>query len=309
MSTTEILVTTQPASGVYGTCGTESDASEGWIETIELTRIITDDEHYPRTKLNEAAISEYARVTREGGTLPPIILFRDESQEYHLADGRHRLEAARQNGFLTIEAEIRPGTRRAALLFAVGANQKHGVRRSNADKRKAVQLLLDDPQWRQWSTNEIARTCKVSWDLVESLRQQQSPPGEPASEERQVRRGDQVYVQKVGNRRSKKPKGQPPSRTRGTVLVEMLHLAQEGRLLAVESGARAELDARLRAIADQVECLIGEETGATRLRENLAIPLNVYSRRAEQRATPGASFSVFMRLAAKSVPASSRTGR
>ena len=38
-------------------------------------------------------------------------------------------------------AEVRPGTQRDALLYAISANSAHGLARTQADKRKAVALL------------------------------------------------------------------------------------------------------------------------------------------------------------------------
>ncbi|EWY35857.1 hypothetical protein N825_32650 [Skermanella stibiiresistens SB22] len=40
-----------------------------------------------------------------------------------------------------------PGSRRDAVPHAVGANARHGLPRSNADKRDAVMILLKDPEW------------------------------------------------------------------------------------------------------------------------------------------------------------------
>jgi hypothetical protein len=47
----------------------------------------------------------------------------------------------------------------------MSANAGLGLPRSNADKRKAVTLLLADPQWNSWSDHEIARHCGVSCRL------------------------------------------------------------------------------------------------------------------------------------------------
>lgn len=44
------------------------------------------------------------------------------------------------------------------------------LRRSNLDKRKAVETLLNDPEWSQWSDREIARRCAVGHPLVSSIR-------------------------------------------------------------------------------------------------------------------------------------------
>ena len=67
------------------------------------------------------------------------------------------------------------GSRRDAILYSVGANQAHGLRRSNADKRKAVMTLLGDEEWSQWSNREIGRRCGVSPEFVNRLRKSSLP--------------------------------------------------------------------------------------------------------------------------------------
>jgi hypothetical protein len=62
------------------------------------------------------------------------------------------------------------GSKRDAILCAVGANADHGQRRTNADKRRAVQTMLQDPEWSGWSDRQIADQCAVSHNFVGSLR-------------------------------------------------------------------------------------------------------------------------------------------
>src|SRR5690606_22774478 len=59
-----------------------------------------------------------------------------------------------------------------AVLYAVGANAQHGLRRSKADKRRAVETLLLDSEWCQWSDREIARRCSVGHTLVANVRKE-----------------------------------------------------------------------------------------------------------------------------------------
>ena len=40
-------------------------------------------------------------------------------------------------------------------------NADHGKRRSNADKRRAVEMMLKDSEWGKWSDREIAAKCAV----------------------------------------------------------------------------------------------------------------------------------------------------
>ena len=55
-------------------------------------------------------------------------------------------------------------------MASVGANAEHGLRRSNADKRRAVMRLLEDEEWGKWSDREIARRCRVSNGYVHKLK-------------------------------------------------------------------------------------------------------------------------------------------
>lgn len=87
-----------------------------------------------------------------------------------LADGFHRYHATKRLYQKSIQADIRQGTRRDAVLFSVGANAQHGLKRTNADKRRAVETLLNDPEWAGWSNREIARRCAVDEGTVRNFR-------------------------------------------------------------------------------------------------------------------------------------------
>ena len=104
----------------------------------------------------------------------------------------HRIQAAGQAGLSDFPADVRPGSERDALLFAIAANAAHGLPRSTADKEKAVNLLLADAEWSQWNDHEIARHCRVSQNFVSKLRRRASSNG-LKMRPRRVRRGNQVY--------------------------------------------------------------------------------------------------------------------
>jgi len=146
----------------------ETDHSE-----IDLTNIRLDGGTQPRAELREDVIAEYAEDMRGGATFPPVVLFFDGAA-YWLADGFHRVKAAFRAGRDTICADVRQGTRRDAVLHSVGVNADHGVRRTNADKRRAVLTLLNDEEWAKWSNSEIARRCRVSAQTVANCRKDSS---------------------------------------------------------------------------------------------------------------------------------------
>lgn len=171
---------------------------------LKLTQIKVDGDLQSRDAINEAIVQEYAEVIREGGKMPPVSVFYDGTR-YHLADGWHRFFAHKSAGFPEIEADIIEGTRRDAILFSTGANDEHGLRRTNADKRKSVFILLDDFEWSGWNDSKIARQCKVSSTFVGNLRKEMAGDEEPKP--KKVKRGNTEYEMKTAKIGSKtKPK-------------------------------------------------------------------------------------------------------
>lgn len=118
-----------------------------------------------RAAMDDAAIAEYTEAIRQGATLPPLIAYFD-GVDFWLADGFHRYHAYHAAGVEEVLAEVRTGSKRDAVLYSVGANASHGLRRTNADKRRAVETLLADAEWAAWSDREIARRCCVHHDMV-----------------------------------------------------------------------------------------------------------------------------------------------
>lgn len=138
---------------------------------VKLDKIRIDGGTQPRTEINTDLVGEYAYAMGQGVVFPPVVLFYD-GVDHWLADGFHRYHAAKNAGWPDIGADIHEGTKRDAVLFSVGANQTHGQRRSNADKRKAALTLLADAEWFGWTNVEIGRRCGVSEALVRELRPQ-----------------------------------------------------------------------------------------------------------------------------------------
>jgi len=89
---------------------------------------------------------------------------------YWLADGFHRVTAAIIACIPELSAEIINGTKRDAILYSVGCNANHGLRRTNADKRKAVMILLQDDEWKCWTDGAIAKQCCVDRSTVTKIR-------------------------------------------------------------------------------------------------------------------------------------------
>lgn len=114
---------------------------------LSLKGLRLDGGTQSRAALDPATVARYVEVLREEGkTLPPITVFYDGTA-YWLVDGFHRVAAFQEIGRTLIQAQIRQGTQRDAILYSVGANATHGLPRTNADKRRAVLVLLQDTEW------------------------------------------------------------------------------------------------------------------------------------------------------------------
>jgi uncharacterized ParB-like nuclease family protein len=117
-----------------------------------------------RAHLCEETVQEYVEAMAAGAKFPPVIVFHDGTN-YWLADGFHRLEAWKRNGVENVKAEVKEGTRIDALKFAFSANNSHGLRMSNEDKRKVVLIVYENRValglGEVPSANSVAEMCGV----------------------------------------------------------------------------------------------------------------------------------------------------
>jgi len=159
--------------------------------TIDIDLQQREDLYHPPT------VQRYSELMAEGVEFPPVIVF-DDGDKLHLADGFQRVHAAMKAGFTEIEADVRNGNQRDALLFSTSANAAHGLQPTNADKRKAVMVLLVDPEWSAWSDRQIARHIGVGNKLVSTVRRQMEEGGEiDVREEVMAVRAGRAYATQV----------------------------------------------------------------------------------------------------------------
>lgn len=143
--------------------------SAGTITRLSIAAIRRDGGTQPREAVNTAVAREYAEAMAGGAKFPPVTVFHD-GQHHWLAGGFHRTMAVDLTGATEIEAEVRQGTLRDAVLFSLSENATHGLRRTNADKRRAISRLFEDAEWAKWSDREIARRLDVDGKTVAALR-------------------------------------------------------------------------------------------------------------------------------------------
>ena len=158
----------------------ESEGTHDWVQPgsvapVLLTLITLDPELQMRVGLNEGVVEDYAEKRKARVKMPPVVIFCEgEGEEIKawLADGFHRFEAAQRLGDIAIRAEMREGGRREAFLYAVKANQTHGLPLTREDKRRTLSLFLSyleglsDEERKGWSNRRIAERVGVSHPMV-----------------------------------------------------------------------------------------------------------------------------------------------
>ena len=178
---------------------------------IPLKNLVLDKRCQLRADLRQTVIQDYADVLEEAKEgdgkwpFPEVVVFYQEGSAHFVADGWHRVLAARQTKWPgDIPCEVLHGTLRDAILYAAGANSRHGIRRTNEDKRQAVLTILKDREWRKWNSAEIARHCAVSPGLVEIIRWHEGGAANPAERIVFGREGRLHYRKRENDRRIKR---------------------------------------------------------------------------------------------------------
>ncbi len=189
------------------------------IHQLPIAAITADPDCQLRAACSGATVQEYSEALAAGATFPPVIVFSD-GDSYWLSDGFHRFDAHQSAGLTEINAEIRSGGLRDAKLFAAGANGDHGLRRTQADKRSAILVLLTDTEWRGWSDKEIARRTATSDKTVAKVRRELSGEGVNA----EIRVEERTFTTKYGT----EAKRRMPKPTTGSSPMSMMERVLHG---------------------------------------------------------------------------------
>ena len=142
------------------------------VELLAIESIRIDGGTQIRASIDQDTVSDYAEHL---DSLPPVDVFSDGA-EHWLADGFHRYHAHNQAKKSKIPCQLHTGTVRDAILFACGVNTSHGMRRTSADKRKAVMTLLKDEEWGKRSVRWIPESAGVSKTLVSDIKNEVDCP-------------------------------------------------------------------------------------------------------------------------------------
>src|SRR5262245_16711626 len=97
---------------------------------INVSDIVANAAMMMRQKLSLKTVTKYAKEMESGAEFPPMLVFQ-VNDELILADGFHRHSAYQRCGIERIRADVRLGTIDDALLAAVRADAREGLKRTN----------------------------------------------------------------------------------------------------------------------------------------------------------------------------------
>ena len=229
---------------------------------VNIDSIRIDGGTQIRELINETAVAQYTEDLLNGCIFPPIEIFDDGVNKW-LVDGFHRLFSHKRADFKEIEVNVHQGTLRDAQLYALGVNDKHGLQRTNADKRKAVMIALNDLEWQDYSDTKIAQICKVSATFVAKCRKKANIE-RPAEKTYTTKHGTEATMDtsKIGKAKPKpedakpaKPKVEPAPVTELAPLEKYTEDDQLNEL----SHVNAELHAENLKLHDKMTVLSGDQ--------------------------------------------------
>lgn len=145
-------------------------------QSLPLDLIRIDADTQSRLTLNQDTVDDYADILRglpaNEWPFPPLDVFHDGS-EYFLGDGFHRDLGAVRAERVSAPCIVHKGTAKDARIFAMTANDRHGLRLSRADKRANVVWLLENGG--KITQKEIAEKSGVSERLVKMIVAERTP--------------------------------------------------------------------------------------------------------------------------------------
>jgi len=221
---------------------------------VSIDSIRIDGGTQTRELINETAVAQYTEDLLNGCIFPPIEIFDDGVNKW-LVDGFHRLFAHKRADFSEIEVNVHQGTLRDAQLYALGVNDKHGLQRTNADKRKAVMIALNDLEWQDYSDTQIAKICNVSATFVAKCRKSEGID-RPSEKTYTTKHGTEAKMDttKIGKAKPEKPAKVEPV----TELAPLAKYTEDDQLNEL-SHVNTELHAENLKLQDTMTVLSGDQ--------------------------------------------------
>lgn len=177
-----------------------------------------------RVELSKDKIAEYAEAMKLGAEFPPLDCAEVDG-ELMLYDGFLRYAAYKKQRVTDVAVRIRvAASHDDAVLWAVQAGAYQDLKRTNADKQKAVKALLATDQYRNMTNVEIANAAGVDPSMVQKHRTKMRDDKVTVTLS-PVKKPDPTRIDKLGRKR---PTTYAPRVPRPTPKPEIKPITQPG---------------------------------------------------------------------------------
>ncbi len=188
-----------------------------------------------KPKINSDVVQEYTEAYQLGKIDEPLDVFQEQGTErYIVADGENRLLALRRAKIENCDCRLHQGDEIAALDFALGCNQAHGLRRTKADKAHAFARIMETPLRKKYKT-DTALSAKLGVSIATIARYKadwrvSKGGNRQAKREAQERAEQHTQSEPINDRLpSKTPKESKTSREKVKLTPEQARVAADTR--------------------------------------------------------------------------------
>ena len=167
---------------------------------LPISLIRRDGQTQPRDGMSEDVVTDYVAALADGVQFPPVDVMFDGTH-YWLFDGFHRVETYLRSGRTAISARCYDGTLEEAQWRSYAANKNHGLRRSTADKERAIRAALRHAKAPGLSNEQMAKHLGVDPKTVAKYRAEMVATLEiPESKTRTGADGRTINTANIGKR-------------------------------------------------------------------------------------------------------------
>lgn len=113
--------------------------------TVDLADLATDPKMQMRVTMDQDTIEQYAEkidAILEEKPIDVVVVDVNGYETWYVVDGFHRYHAAQLAECRAVRVRLMKGTYEQALLFAMSANWKNGLRPKPEDATRSVHMLL-----------------------------------------------------------------------------------------------------------------------------------------------------------------------
>ncbi len=140
------------------------------VHTVAIDTVVVDADLQMRVETPTDTIHEYVEAMKADAVFPPLECA-DVDGAWLLYDGFIRLAAYKRRHATEITVRVRVAeSRDDVVLWAVQANSHQGLKRTNADKKHSVLVLLSTAKYGNMTNEQAGNEAGVSKEMVRKYR-------------------------------------------------------------------------------------------------------------------------------------------